>query len=241
MSLEKLIERREVWKKKRILRKIFADWSALILENIKGAGKTVELGSGSGFFKEFMADVVSTDMVRAPWLDLACDATRLPFRDGSLGNIVMTDVLHHMADPVGFFSEAERVLAKGGRVVVLEPYGSPLSLAVYRRFHEEPFIFEKNYFSEVESEAKDPWEANQAIYQILFFKEPARFEERFRGRFKVVLRRRLSFILYPLSGGFGNRSLVPSFLAAPLSILESLLDPLAPLFAFRSFVVIEKI
>ncbi len=240
MSDEKLIERREIWKKKRIIREIYGEWASLIIENLKVGGATVELGSGSGLFKEFMPDVISTDTIKADWLDLACDALYLPFKDSSISNIVMMDVLHHMANPVKFLKDAHRVLEKGGRIVVLEPYGSPFSLCVYKLFHEEPYIFKKDYFAHIDNEEKDPWDSNQAIAQLLFFRQLDRFNREFEGKFKIVVKKRLSYLLYPLSGGFGNRSMIPNFMIRPLRLFERLIDPLSPLLAFRCFVVLEK-
>jgi len=43
--------------------------------------------------------VVATDVQSAPWLDCVADAQRLPFADGCAANIVMVDVLHHLALP----------------------------------------------------------------------------------------------------------------------------------------------
>ena len=74
------------------------------------AGRTLEIGGGSGNLKAFAPDVVSTDVLAADWLDAACDAQRLPFADDSFDNIVMLDVLHHLQRPVRFFEAATRVL-----------------------------------------------------------------------------------------------------------------------------------
>ncbi|MCU1277972.1 MAG: SAM-dependent methyltransferase [bacterium] len=57
------------------------------------------------------------------------DAARLPFGDDSFDLVLIRDVLHHVPDPAGVVAEAERVLRRGGRLVVLEPNGrSPLVL-----------------------------------------------------------------------------------------------------------------
>jgi len=76
--------------------------------------------------------------VKAPWHDRCVSADNLPFGDASLGALVLFDVLHHLAAPARFFGEAARVLRPGGRIVLCEPYISPLSFVVYRLFHEEP-------------------------------------------------------------------------------------------------------
>ena len=80
------------------------------------------------------AFVVTTDVEPTPWADHVVDAERLPYGDGSLANLVLIDVFHHLADPAGFLDEASRTLAPGGRVVILDPYCSPVSTlaAVWR-------------------------------------------------------------------------------------------------------------
>jgi SAM-dependent methyltransferase len=45
---------------------------------------------------------------------------RLPFADGSFGAAVSLDVLPHLADRAAFFAEVARVLAPGGRILVMD-------------------------------------------------------------------------------------------------------------------------
>jgi len=66
-----------------------------------------------------MPAVVSTDILPAPWLDALADAQRLPFAAASFDNIEMFDVLHHLDQPRMFLQEAERVLRRGGRIVMV--------------------------------------------------------------------------------------------------------------------------
>ena len=75
-------------------------------------GTTLEIGGGIGQFKMRFPDVIATDIQSAPWLDLVTDAQNLPFAAGSIANIVMVDVLHHIEFPLLFLQEAERVLRR---------------------------------------------------------------------------------------------------------------------------------
>ena len=43
---------------------------------------------------------------------------------GSLANIVLFDTLHHLENVRYSFDEALRVLEPGGRVIIMDPYGS---------------------------------------------------------------------------------------------------------------------
>jgi SAM-dependent methyltransferase len=248
---DKLKRHREIWKQKKILRDIYTNWYRQILKDLKDSkGKTIELGAGIGNFKEFKPGVVGSDIEFCQWLDICFDAHHIPFKDNSAGNIVMIDVLHHLADPVAFFFEAAQKLEKGGRILMIEPFPSPFSLFIYKRFHPEPFIMAVNYFnpplsvssvSSVAKNKKDPWEANQAAAYLLFFKHRKTFLSHFQGKFKIIKRKRMSCILYPGSGGFENKAMIPDALVPLFKLLEILLVPFRWLLAFRCYVVLEKV
>ena len=233
---------RKTWDEKKIIRVIYTDWYRMMLADLSGVpGPTVELGGGGGNFKQFKPDVLTSDIDPQPWLDLVFDAHQMPFADGEVANLVMVDVLHHLSNPVLFLQEAHRVLRPGGRLLMLEPYPSPFSLPVYRRFHPEPFVFDVDYFAKNDEIAqKDPWDSNQAIPYLLFFKQYETFQNQFGGKFNVLKRERLSTILYPASGGFENKAMIPDALIPAFQLLEKLLTPLRPLLAFRCYVVLEK-
>jgi len=236
-----LQEHKDTWEKKKILRVISEEWYKKIIDNLSEVnGKTVELGAGSGNFKEYMPDVISADIDKCDWLDMCFDAHNMPFENESLANIVLIDVLHHLYNPVKFLEEASRVLKKGGRVIMLEPYPSPFSLQIYKRFHPEPFIFDVDYFSKNDLQDKDPWDSNQAIPYLIFFKNVDKFNKNYGDKFKIVEKEKLSFILYPVSGGFENKAMIPDQLISVFKGMETLLTPFKSILAFRCFVVLEK-
>jgi hypothetical protein len=87
---------------------------------------------------------------------------------------------------------------------------------------------------------RDPYHANQAIPTLLFKGRPSPFETAF-AEFEVAERTWLSFLAYPLSGGYQPWSLIPLWMVRPLLGLESLLEPLlGHLFGFRLFLVLRK-
>ena len=208
------------------------------LSNLRQIGEALHIYSGN--FKDYMPEVISADIDKCDWLDMCFDAHEMPFENDSLANIVMIDVLHHLSNPVKFLHEADRVLKKGGRVVMLEPFPSPFSLQIYKRFHPEPFIFDVDYFSKTDIQDKDPWDSNQAIPYLIFFKNADKFDKNFGDRFKIIEKEKLSFILYPASGGFENKAMIPDSLIKPFQVLEKMLSPFRSALAFRCYVVIEK-
>ena len=243
-SRERLNRRAEIWNKRPLVRDIYRGYHRLIRDSRSTIpGAAVELGAGHGSLADSWPGLITADVTPCPWLDCAVNACFLPFRNECLSNIVMLDVLHHLEEPRRFFSEAARTLAPGGRILMLEPYTSPISWIAWRYVHEEEVDLSVDPLKEGprrgRDSAKDSWDANIAIPTLLFWRHLDAFRSRFPG-LSVVRRERFDFLLYPLSGGFEQRRLVPSGLAGVVRACERFLTPLAWLLAFRCFIVIEK-
>lgn len=231
---------RDRWKSKPVLRAIYTDYYRRIVAECK-PGRSLEIGGGSGNLKEYISDVVSTDIVAAPWLDAAADAQALPFADGSFANLVLVDVLHHIQWPKLFLAEAVRVLQPGGRLIFLEPAITPVSWIAYKFFHPEPVHMGADPLAEGQVDPRrDPFDANGAIPSLLFGRYAGKFKRAF-PQLSIVKIERLSYIAYPLSGGFRSWSLIPAAMVDRLLAVERVLAPiLAPLMAFRLFVAVQK-
>jgi SAM-dependent methyltransferase len=238
---DKVLIHRKVWKNKKILRDLYFHWYRWIEKDLSGIdGKIIEIGSGIGNYKEFKPEIISADLIKNPWLDVTLDAHRLPFYSNSISNIVLFDAIHHFFNPLMFMKEAYRVLKPGGRLILIEPFPTPFSLFIYRRFHPEPFIMDKDYFAVKNLEYKDAWEANQAIPYLLFFKNKGQLESLFNNSFKIVKRKKFGFLYYPLTGGFDNSQIFPDKVMVIVRFIEFLLIPFNWFLAFRCYVVIEK-
>ena len=233
-------EYRAIWHSKPVLREIYSDIYRRIVEAL-APGKILEIGGGSGNFKEFAPDVISSDVMPADWLDIVCDAQLLPLEAGSVANIVMVDVLHHIESPALFLMEAERVLQPGGRLIFCEPAITPLSGIFYNNFHPEPVDMTVDPLSSrAITSTKDPWDSNQAIPTLLTGKYRDGVA-RLVPRLKLQPVELFSFVAYPLSGGFRDWSLLPAFLARPLLALEwNLRRVFGRLAAFRMLAIYEK-
>ena len=229
------------WNSRPLVRRLYREWHEEIAGRLSTVpGRTVELGSGIGRLREQIPALVTTDVEETPYADEVVDAEALPYEDGSLANLILVDVFHHLARPVRFLEESSRVLAPGGRVVILDPYCSTLSTPAYKLFHHERTDPSVRGLEDDASLAGSPLASNQARTTVVFFRELDGFRARF-PELAVAERKRLALLLYPLSGGFSGRRLVPPAAYGPLRAVERALAPLAPALAFRCLVVLERV
>jgi SAM-dependent methyltransferase len=231
---------RAVWDRKRVLRVVYDDFYERIVAACK-SGITIEIGGGIGNLKRRLNNVVTSDIQCASWLDCVADAQYLPFATGIAANVVMVDVLHHVEFPAVFLREAERVLRRNGRLIMVEPAITWGSTLFYRLLHQEPVRTSADPLIEgVPDPRRDPYDSNQAIPTLLATRDRERFHRLFPN-LKIKRVDWFSLAVYPLSGGFKSWSLVPGVLASPMLRAERVVEPFLGRFAaFRMMLVIEK-
>src|SRR5205814_2706955 len=105
-----------------------------------------------------------------PWSVHVADAEAMPFADGRVANLILVDVYHHLVSPARFLDEAVRVLATGGRLLLLDPYCSPVSGFAYRHFHHERTDLAAAPFEPDTRLEGAAMEGNQARATLSFFK-----------------------------------------------------------------------
>jgi SAM-dependent methyltransferase len=228
----------DILRKKGFLRKLYTDFYRRLGAAVRQpAGKMlVELGSGGGFIKEVIPNVITSDILRVAGVDKVLSATDMPFEDSSVDAFLMFDVLHHIAEPKRFFSEAIRCLRPGGRVIMIEPTNTHWARFIYKNFHHEGF------------DPKGGWEltkagplsqANGALPWIIFVRDRETFKREY-PQLKIVSLCNHTPILYLLSGGFTMRQLVPGGLYPVAKAVEYLLWPAGNLLGMFMTVVLEK-
>ena len=100
----------------------------------KLAGKqksALDIGSGGGWTfqipheKIFFVDLSVKNLnalKSASSVPVLADAQRLPFKTGSLGFVIASEILEHLNHPEDAAAEIHRVLKKGGKSIISTPY-----------------------------------------------------------------------------------------------------------------------
>jgi SAM-dependent methyltransferase len=230
--------RRRIIREKGFLKKVYLEWYSLLGAEIPaGGGDVLELGSGGGFMDEAIPGLVTSECFPCPGVKLVVDARSLPFAEGALRGIVMTDVFHHIPDPARFLSEAVRCLRPGGVVAMIEPWVTPWSSFVYGRFHHEPFDPRAPDWTFPPSGPLSG--ANGAMPWIVFRRDGERLAAGFPG---LALKRirPLMPLSYLVSGGVSLRSLAPGSSYRFLRFFEESLGRLNDRLAMFALIALER-
>jgi SAM-dependent methyltransferase len=231
--------RRRIIQEKAFLRKIYEEWYRSIAASLPaGHGAVLELGSGAGFMRDFVPDLITSELFYCPDIRVTLSGLSLPFRASSLRGIVMTDVLHHLPQPRLFFGEAARCVRPGGVIAMVEPWVSPWSRFVYRWLHHEPFDPETALWELPKSGPLSG--ANGALGWVIFTRDRIRFEQEF-PQWRVELIRPFMPFRYLVSGGVSLRALAPGWSFGVFHAIESALERWHSLSAMFAHVVLRRL
>jgi SAM-dependent methyltransferase len=241
-ALARFERHRKAWRDNEALRTLYTRWYHEVKARLpdRALGRFVELGSGPGFAREVIPELELSDVVRAPWHNHEVDAEALPFAASTVGALVLFDVLHHLRRPSVFLSEASRVLAPGGRLILCEPYMSALSFPIYRLWHEERCDLSVDPLAEALAKNEDPFDGNQAIPSLLLVRHRKALAAKF-PLLRLTEVKRLAGPSYPASGGFSRRPFLPKWMWKSLLAVEDKLPRVAfRLLGFRLLAVFER-
>ena len=245
MSRERLEDHRRVWSDKPVLGLVYEPWFDALMELAGPGQRVLEVGAGPGFLaahaRARRPDLrwIATDIIAAPWNDVAADAGRLPFAAASFGAVLCLDLVHHLARPAAFFAEAARVLRSGGRLGAVEPWVSPLSYPIYRWLHEEGCDLGIDPWEPFGAGPKEAFDGNGALAWRLA-RGGGGDEAWRRMGLRAPRVRRINAFGYLFSLGFKPRSLLPLPLAPLARRVDEWTRPLASLAAMRALIVWEK-
>jgi len=246
----------EIIQKKPFLKKLYIDFYKQFKKAVSDSENKVlvELGSGGGFIKEVISNVITSDVLELPNVDKVFSALDMPFEEASVDAFFMFNVLHHITEPRAFFKEALRCLKVCGRVVMIEPANTLWSRSIYKNFHHEAFDAQAPEWCCL-GQAK--WEpgprkagtlqesgplsgGNGALAWIIFWRDRKIFESEFPS-LRIVRMRNHTPLRYLLSGGLTLRQLVPSFSYPAVKAIEYTLPPINNLLGMFQTIELEKV
>ena len=110
-SKETLNEHIKIIRNNKFLYRVYKDFYNQIAFNITKL-PVVEIGSGAGFIKNVIPNTTTTDVIKGNNVDKVFYAEKIPFKESSIGSIVMLNVFHHIKNPKRTLSEMDRCLAR---------------------------------------------------------------------------------------------------------------------------------
>ena len=176
----------------------------------------LEIGSGTSPLKQFLPNVITSDVLQLDYLDLVFDCHEIDrlevIKDNSLDVITVTNVLHHLKRPIAFLNRAASKLKSGGKLIATEPFFSTLSTFIFKYLHHEPVDLR---ISEPELRDIDGplASANIALPWLIFFRK-SEWLQTLSDNFDLakVSARPFSALSYMITGGISHRLPVPSLL-----------------------------
>jgi SAM-dependent methyltransferase len=203
--------------------------------------KILEIGSGVSPLQRFYKNILTSDVLELDYLDYVFDCHFIdqfdPIADASLDVIALTNVLHHLKDPIAFLNKAASKLKQGGKIIATEPYFSTFSTFIFEYLHHERVDFDIT--EPVLPEIRGPLaSANIALPWLIFFKHH-QWRDRLRARFDFNEKSFPTFtsISYMATGGISRRLPIPRLMYNALFRLDMILSRAFPRL-FASFFTI---
>lgn len=234
-SVERTEHHRSLLLSKPFLKKLYLDWYAVFQNTVPHlpAGKIVEIGSGGGFLKDVIPEVITSDILELSHTDLTFSGLAMPFAKAELSALFMIDTFHHIPDAEAFLKEVDRVLVPGGKMVMIEPANSVWGRFIYQNFHHEPFNPDGSWTFPTTGPMSG---ANGALPWIVFERDVDSYRSRY-PRLQISSIKYHTPLRYLLSGGLSFRQLVPSFSFPLFSVIDQLFSSVSP--ALSMFATIE--
>lgn len=234
-ALRNTIERKPSLR--RFYENIYLRYSAC-LERCPFEGLAVEIGSGAGFAKSVIPELVTSDVLPYDGIDQVIDGTGLPFPDNSLRFICMTNVLHHIPNVELFFDEAQRCLRKGGRLFMVDQHVGVISKPILKYFHHEPFYQNSKEWKFTSTGPLSS--ANGALAWVVFVRDRKEFENMYPG-FQMINYETKTPIFYWVTGGLKQWSLVPESMLEAVEKFDSFLLGVSSVFGSFVDIEVEKV
>jgi hypothetical protein len=201
----------------------------------------LEIGSGTSPLKQFLSNVITSDVLALDYLDLVFDCHEIDkldaIKDNSIDVITLTNVLHHLKSPIAFLNRAASKLKSGGKVIATEPFFSVLSTLTFKYLHHEPVEFR---ISEPElGEVLSPLASANIALPWLIFCRRREWLQRLNENFDVATlsTRPFSALSYMATGGISHTLPIPHFLYRTLFSIDLAISRRFPGFCAAFFTV----
>ena len=170
----------------------------------------IEVGSGAGFLKDFIKNknLKLTDLGNDKHLDFKnIDAQNTGFSNESFDYVIASNMIHHIPYPQKFFKEMNRILKKGGNLIIFESYCSIVFQLITIIMKHEGFDFTVNVWddSKAASDENNAWHGNIAVPHLIFDNKK-KFEEKLGNLFKIKYENFSECFIFLNSGGVTSKT-----------------------------------
>ena len=208
----------------------------------------IEVGSGAGFSKDFIKNknFKLTDIGEDDHLDFTnIDAQSTSFESESFDYVIASNMIHHIPFPIKFFKEMNRIIKKGGKLIIFESYCSLVFQLATIIMKHEGFDFTLDVWDEKnpKSDEKNAWHGNIAVPHLIF-DDKAKFEKNLGKYFKIEYEKLTECFIFLNSGGVTSKTkCIPlnNFFLNLLNKIDRMLVRLFPkIFCMGRRIVLKK-
>ncbi|MDA8771258.1 class I SAM-dependent methyltransferase [Candidatus Pelagibacter bacterium] len=216
-----------------LLEKRFSWMNDFIKEDHVG----IEMGSGTGFSKEFIKNknFKLSDIGKDSHLDYKnIDAQNTGFPKESFDFVVASNMIHHVPFPIKFFKEINRILKKNGKLIIFESYCSIVFQIATLLMKHEGFDFTLDVWDEknAKSDEHNAWHGNIAVPHLIF-DDKKKFQQNLGNYFNIEYEKKTECLIFLNSGGVTSKTkFIPmnKFFLDTLHFIDKLLIKLLPSF-----------
>ena len=208
----------------------------------------IEVGSGAGFSKDFIKNknFKLTDIGEDDHLDFKnIDAQSTGFESESFDYVIASNMIHHIPFPIKFFKEMNRIIKKGGKLIIFESYCSLVFQLATIIMKHEGFDFTLDVWDEKnpKSDEKNAWHGNIAVPHLIF-DDKAKFEKNLGKYFEIEYEKLTECFIFLNSGGVTSKTkCIPlnNFFLNLLNKIDRILVKLFPkIFCMGRRIVLKK-
>ena len=208
----------------------------------------IEVGSGAGFSKDFIKNknFKLTDIGEDDHLDFKnIDAQSTGFKSESFDYVIASNMIHHIPFPIKFFKEMNRIIKKGGKLIIFESYCSLVFQLATIIMKHEGFDFTLDVWDEKnpKSDEKNAWHGNIAVPHLIF-DDKTKFEKNLGKYFKIEYEKLTECFIFLNSGGVTSKTkCIPlnNFFLNLLNKIDRILVKLFPkIFCMGRRIVLKK-